>query len=120
MGKQEVIKKPSCVVEYSKYVKSLDRGDEYLSCYSILRKAIRSYVMYSKLCSVQSLFCLCACFLVQNFKPKLECRIQTNLNEVWRMWIIKNHTTTESSSGGAQSPAKESMPWGPKQALNCR
>jgi len=35
------IKKPYAVVQYNKFMKGLDRADQYLSCYSVLRKTVK-------------------------------------------------------------------------------
>ena len=35
------VKKPSCIREYNKYMKGVDRADQYLSYYSILRKTMK-------------------------------------------------------------------------------
>jgi hypothetical protein len=40
----EEINKPNCVVQYNKYMKCVDRADQYLSYYSVVRKT----VMWSK------------------------------------------------------------------------
>ena len=35
------IKKPYIVVQYSKFVKGVDRADQYLSYYSVLNKTVK-------------------------------------------------------------------------------
>ena len=35
------VKKPSCILEYNKYMKGVDRADQYLSYYSVLRKTMK-------------------------------------------------------------------------------
>jgi len=35
------IKKPYAVVQYNKFIKGVDRADQYLSCYSVLRKTVK-------------------------------------------------------------------------------
>jgi hypothetical protein len=35
------IKKPYTVVQYNKFMKGVDRADQYLSCYSVLRKTVK-------------------------------------------------------------------------------
>lgn len=35
---KQTVKKPTCIVEYNKYMKGVDRADQYLSYYSILLK----------------------------------------------------------------------------------
>jgi hypothetical protein len=35
------IKKPYAVVQYCKFIKEVDRADQYLSYYSVLRKTVK-------------------------------------------------------------------------------
>ena len=35
------IKKPYAVVEYNKFIKGLDRADQYLTYYSVLKKTVK-------------------------------------------------------------------------------
>jgi len=35
------IKKPYAVVQYSKFIKGLDRADQYLTYYSVLKKTVK-------------------------------------------------------------------------------
>ena len=35
------IKKPYAAVQYSKFMKGIDRADQYLSYYSVLRKTVK-------------------------------------------------------------------------------
>ena len=35
------IKKPDTVVQYNKFMKGMDRADQYLSYYSVLRKTVK-------------------------------------------------------------------------------
>jgi hypothetical protein len=35
------VKKPSCILTYNKYMKGVDRAEQYLPYYSILRKTIK-------------------------------------------------------------------------------
>ena len=35
------IKKPTTVVQYNKFMKGIDRADQYLSYYSVLRKTVK-------------------------------------------------------------------------------
>jgi len=35
------IKKPYAVVQYSKFIKGIDRADQFLSYYSVLRKTVK-------------------------------------------------------------------------------
>ena len=35
------VKKPYAVVQYNKFMKGIDRADQYLSFYSVLRKTVK-------------------------------------------------------------------------------
>ena len=54
------IKMPYALVQYNKFMKGVDRADQYLSYYSVLRKTIKlskkSGTVSSKLCSLQHIF----------------------------------------------------------------
>ena len=53
------IKKPYAVVQYSKFVKDLDRAEQYLSYYSILRKTVKwskKVVLYLLNCALFNAF----------------------------------------------------------------
>jgi hypothetical protein len=51
------IKKPYAVVQYSIFMNGIDRADQYLSFYSVLRKTVKwlknSCTVSAKLCSLQ-------------------------------------------------------------------
>ena len=53
------IKKPYAVVQYNKFVKGIDRGDQYLSYYSVLRKTViwmKNVVLYPPNCTLFNTF----------------------------------------------------------------
>jgi len=54
------IKKPYAVGQYNKFVKGVDRADQYLSFYSVLRKTVKwskkSGTVSAELCSLQCNF----------------------------------------------------------------
>ena len=55
------IKKPYAVGQYNKFIKGVDRADQYLSFYSVLRKTKmveKSGIVSAKLCSLQQIFCV--------------------------------------------------------------
>jgi len=55
------IKNPYLVVQYSKFMKGIDRADQYLSFYSVLRKTKmveKSGSVCAKLCTLQNIFCV--------------------------------------------------------------
>ena len=56
------IKKPYAVVQYSKFIKDIDRADQYLSYYSVLKEtvkwSIKGGTICAKLCTLQCIFCV--------------------------------------------------------------
>ena len=57
--KKPVNKKPYTVVRYNKFMKGIDRSDQYLSYYSILRKTVMWFekvVLYLLNCALLSEF----------------------------------------------------------------
>ena len=55
------IKKPYTVGQYNKFIKGVDRADQYLSFYSFLRKTVKwskKVVLYLLNCSLQNIFCM--------------------------------------------------------------
>jgi hypothetical protein len=53
------IKKPYVVVQYNKFIKDVDRADQHLSYYSVLKKTVK----WSK----KVVLCLLNCVLFNNF-----------------------------------------------------
>jgi len=55
------IKKPYAVVQYNKFMKDVDRTDQYLSYYSVLRKTAKwskNMVLYLLNCALFKAFCV--------------------------------------------------------------
>jgi len=55
------IKKPYAVVQYNKFMKGVDRADQYLSFYSVLRKTVKwlkKVVLYLLNCALFNTFCM--------------------------------------------------------------
>ena len=55
------IKKPYAVFQYNKFMKGVDRTDQYLSYYSVLRQTKmveKSGTVSAKLCALQCIFCV--------------------------------------------------------------
>jgi len=55
------IKKPYPIVQYNKFMMGLDRADQYLSYYSILRKSVKwskKVVLYLPNCALFNVFCV--------------------------------------------------------------
>ena len=52
-------KKPTCIIEYNKYMKGVDRADQYISYYKIMRKTVKwtkRVVMYLINCALFNAF----------------------------------------------------------------
>jgi len=77
------IKKPYAVVQNNKFIKGVDRADQYLSYYSVLKKTVKwskkGGTTSAKLCALQHIFC------VQDTKYKV--MYKNLLHEVGRSWI---------------------------------
>ena len=53
------IKKPYVVVQYNKFIKGVDRADQYLTYYSVLKKMVKkSGTVSAKLWALQRIFCV--------------------------------------------------------------
>jgi len=56
------IKKPYAVGQYIKFIKGVDRADQYLSYYSVLQKTVKwskkRGTISAKLCALQHIFCV--------------------------------------------------------------
>ena len=54
------IKNPYAVVQYNKFIKDVDRADQYLSYYSVLKKTVKQLIkggtISAKLCALQHIF----------------------------------------------------------------
>jgi len=54
------IKKPYAVVQYNIFIKDIDRADQYLSYYSVLKKTVKRSIkggtISAKLCALQCIF----------------------------------------------------------------
>jgi len=56
------IKQSNAVVQYNKFIKDIDREDQYLSYYSVLKKTVKwskkDGTISAKLCALQCIFCV--------------------------------------------------------------
>jgi uncharacterized membrane protein YbaN (DUF454 family) len=57
------IRKPYAVVQYNKFIKDVDRADQDLNYYSVLKKTIKwskkkGGTTSAKLCALQCIFCI--------------------------------------------------------------
>ena len=108
------IKKPYVVVQYNKFMKGLDRADQYLSYYSVLRKTVKwskKVVLYLLNCAV-SLQCF---FVHRTLNTNKNVQYKNFLHEVGRSWISVIQNRSESNSDDLQLPEKQTLPWGSKQ-----
>ena len=81
------IKKPYAVAQYNKFMKGIDRADQYLSYYSVLRKTVKwskKVVLYLLNCALFNAFFV---YRTLNINKKVKYRIF--LHEVGRSWISK-------------------------------
>ena len=106
------IKKPYAVVQYNKFMKSIDRADQYLRYYSFLRNTV-------KWCKKVVLYLLnCALFSVyRTLNTKKKVKYKNFLDEVGRSWISEVQNQSESSSDDLQLPEKPTTPRNPKHNL---
>ena len=68
-----VIKNPYAVVQYNKFMKGVDRADQYFSFYSVLRKTVKwlkKVVLYALNCALLNAF-----FCVQDTDYKQESKV---------------------------------------------
>ena len=87
-------------------MKGVDRGDQYLSYYTILRKCVKwskKVVLYLLNCALFNAF-----FVYQTLNTNKKVQYKNFLREVGRSWI------SESSSDDLQLKVKQSKPRGPK------
>ena len=105
------IKKPYAIVQYNKFMKGVDRADQYLSYYSILRKSVKwskKMVLYLLNCALFNAFCVYRTLTNKNVRYK------NFLHEVARSWISEVQITDKSNSDDLQMPEKQTTPRGPK------
>jgi len=112
------IKKPYAVVQYNKFMKGVDRADQYLSNCSVLRKTVKwskKVVLYLLNCALFNAFCV---YRTLNTNKKV--KYKNFLHEVGRSWISEVLDRGESDSDDLQLPEKQTTPRGPKQDPPCR
>jgi len=79
------IKKPYAVVQYNKFMKGLDRTDQYLSYYSFPRKTVKwlkKVVLYLLNCAVFNAF-----FMYRTLNTNKKVKYKNFLHKVGRSWI---------------------------------
>ena len=96
------IKKPYAVGQYNKFIKGVDRANQYPSYYSVVKKTVKGSkkgsTISAKLCALQQILC------VQDTKHKV--KYKNFLHEVGRSWISEVQNRSQSSSDNLELPQK--------------
>ena len=97
------IKKPYVVVQYNKFIKGVDRADQYLTYYSVLKKTVK----WSKKAVLYLLNCvLFKAFFMYRTLNTNKVKYKNNLHEVGRSCILQFQNRCETSSDDLQLPQK--------------
>ena len=97
------IKKLYAVGQYNKFIKGIDRTDQYLSYYLVLKKTVK----WSKKVVLYLLNCvLFNAFFVHRTLNTNKVKYKNFLHEVGRSWISDVQNRCESSSDDLQLPEK--------------
>jgi len=101
-----VIKKPYAVVLYNKFIKGIDRANQNLIYYTVLKKTVK----WSKKVVLYLLKCvLFKAFFVYRRLNTNEIKYKKFLHEVERSWISEVQNRNESISDNLQLPEKEAQ-----------
>ena len=79
------IKKPYAAVQYNKFIKGIDRAEQYLSYYSVLRKTAKwskKVVLYLLNCALFNAF-----FVYRTLNTNKKVQYKNFLHKVGRYWI---------------------------------
>ena len=109
------IKKPYAVGKYNKFIKGMDRADQYLSFFSVLRKTVKwskKVVLYLLNCALFNAF-----FVYRTLNRNKTVKYKNFLHEVGRSRISEVQNQSESNSDDFQLPEKQTTPRVPKQDL---
>jgi hypothetical protein len=90
------IKKPYAVLQYNKFMKGVDRTDQYLSYYSVLRKTAKcssNVVVYLLNCALFKAFCV-----YRTLNTNTQVKYKNFLREVGWSWISEVQDRSESDS----------------------
>jgi len=82
--KRQKIIKPNALIDYNKYMKGVDRADQYLSYYSILRKTVKwtkRLAMYMMNCAFFN------AYVVYNSTKTQKIRYKKFLHDIARHWV---------------------------------
>jgi len=109
------IKKPYAVVQFNKFMKGIDRTDQYLFYYLFLRKTVKwskIVVLYLLNCALFNAF-----FVYRTLNTNKKVKYKNFLHEVGSSWISEDQNRSDSNSDDLQLPEKQTTPRGPKQDL---
>ena len=98
------IKKPYAAVQYNKFIKGIDRADQYLSYYSVLRKTVKwskKVVLYLLNCALFNVF-----FVYRTLNTNKKLKYKNFLHDLGRSWISEVQTQSESNFDDLQLPEK--------------
>jgi hypothetical protein len=98
--------------QYNKFIKGIDRADQYLRFYSVLSKTVKwlkKVVWYLLNCALFNAF-----FVEKTLNTK-KVNYKNFLHKVGRSWISEVQNRSESNSDQLQLPEKQTTPRGPKQ-----
>jgi hypothetical protein len=107
------IEKPYALVQYNKFMKGIDRSEQYLSYYSVLGKTVKwskKVVLYLLNCALFNAF-----FVYRTLNTNKIVKYKNFLHEVGKSWISEVQDRSESKSNDLQLPEKQTTPRGAKQ-----
>ena len=107
------LKKPYVFGQYSKFIKDVNRPDQYLSFYSVLRKTVKwskEVVLYLLNYALFNKF-----FVYRTLNTNKKVKPKNFLHTVGRSWISKVQNRSESNSGDLHLPEKQTIPRRPTQ-----
>ena len=104
------IKKPDAIGQYNKFIKGVERADQYLSFYSVLRKTVKWSKKSAKLCSLQHLF------VQSTLNENKKVKYKNFLHEVGRSWISEVQNQSEFNSDCQRSKQHQGDPNRTRQA----
>ena len=97
-------------------MKGVDRTDQYLGYYSLLRKTAvkwsKKVVLYLLNCALFNAF-----FVYRTLNTNKKVKYKNFLHEVGRSWISEVQNQSKSNSDDLQLPEQQTTPRGTKQDL---
>ena len=88
-------KKPTCIIEYNKYMKGVDRADQYISYYKIMRKTVKwtkRVVMYLINCALFN------AFRMYKINAQNKMKYKTFIYSVGKYWALEEPNFLSSTS----------------------